>query len=726
MMSNPNSLIPAEQDNNGQDTAHHDSAEYTPIAFSEAAQEVDEIEEPVSSDCDPRQMSDSHQQQASRSFVPAKGWGDIATLLAQCNTQEEKDNVLNQLTDLADEIWSIVEAKRANNNEVPRGMLTQVGFKVGLTQDQVDRLVRKLEAHDEDRKKGKPVGPRVNAIIPGKRGRQPGKRNLPQNVCDQIIRRWRSEKLKTRNHTGESDPIKVRLARNYVFTWAKKEFSNHSISRTTIWRIIHDFETAEPARSAWSRGRKDEVRDNLQTVDIDFIGPGYFWIADIRPLPIRSRYKTIETTIGILQIIDAFSTKRLREKILPRQDKDEEGNIFGIDFTCKEVRVQLAMAMLQTGIRPRCIYVDNGAQFGPALEKFLDLLTPEGEEPTRIIHTPPGDPRGRGIVERSLALINRFIEFKVGFFYEDNYYTAIKKPKHYKYYDFAFLEKEFAHYLDIFNDRQDDGKYSPNERYSQSPNYGLSLPSMLQLGLFAGSVQKYSRQISRDGIILDKIKYVALDLAPEMSVRVVNAVMSKQKRPLLVVDLGEWRFLYVNLDDKGWVPYIKKHERRLSASRQNEWKRSVERYLDADHRTTEIQLQEAIIHDLFDPFHQEWLQEDESPDDHPPSDSTESESAYEQEDAPAQTPSVRPYVSTRHARVLGASNSNTPDQQRENTQGSRAAAVRKATNTAQSTTQQEHIDAPTIQDPASASAPAPKFKSRRREQIEQEGEDEEF
>jgi hypothetical protein len=142
-----------------------------------------------------------------------------------------------------------------------------------------------------------------------------------------------------------------------------------------------------------------------------------------------------------------------------------------VDFTCKQVRLELALAILEYHIRPRIIYVDNGTQFGPALEKFLDLLTPEGEQPTEIIHSEPYEPRGRGVIERALALINSFIQYKPGFFPEDNYYKALEKPKGYKYYEFPFLEKEFAHFHPIWNDRVASDGLSPKQRFVQGPNH---------------------------------------------------------------------------------------------------------------------------------------------------------------------------------------------------------------------------------------------------------------
>jgi hypothetical protein len=494
-----------------------------------------------------------------------------------------------------------------------------VAEQFGLTIDAVDRLVKRMTAHEQARKHGMNVGSRLDAVRKGIPGRQKGKRDMTNEIKQAIIDRWRVGNAKSLNHTGAADPIVVHLHRKMVYKWVRSRYPDANISRTTVWRIIDDFEEQEVAKSKWSRGNVKEVIDNILTVDIDYIGANYYWVLDIRPLPIRSRYKNMLCTTGLLQIIDAFSAFRLASQILPRKDIDEDGNVFGVDFTCKHVRMLLALAILTYKIRPRVIYVDNGTQFGPALEKFLDLLTPIGEPPTEIIHTEPGEPRGRGVIERALALIDAFIQYKPGVFPEGDYRKTIKLPKGFRYYDFDFLVKEFQTYEPIWNDRKRDGKLSPREVYEQGPNYGYAPPSEFQLGLFAGSLQKVDkrggRSISREGVRIKNTMYVPANDSPVIGEQLASAANAKEERECITIKIGELQFLYVKLDGTNWTPFIKKSERRISAHMQKKYRDDIKAHLAHDQQAAEERLQLAMLNDLgqeliIDPYNEEWIWHD--------------------------------------------------------------------------------------------------------------------
>jgi hypothetical protein len=358
------------------------------------------------------------------------------------------------------------------------------------------------------------------------------------------------------------------------------------------------------------------VRDNILALDVDFGNPNDYWILDVRPLPCRSVYKSSLCTVGLLYLMDASSTKVLRHKILPREDEDDAGHRFGIDFTCQHIREEIAMAIIENHVRPRIIYVDNASIF-QALHKFLDFITSEGEEPTEIIHTVPGEPRGRGVMERGLGLMNQFAQYKPGFYVEDDYRKSLRNKKRYKNYDFAFLEKEFEHFMPFRNARQwEEGRQklpSPDECYKQGPNKGLRAPSEFQLALFAGTLLKDKRVPSRKGIQYEKQWYVPASEAPEIGELLTSAVLAKQDRALLVAQIGDFRTLYVQLDGKTWEPFIEANKRQWSAKKRKEWNDAVRQRLNDSQKASIERLQLALLTDLdaklvIDPYNQSFVE----------------------------------------------------------------------------------------------------------------------
>lgn len=304
--------------------------------------------------------------------------------------------------------------------------------------------------------------------------------------------------------------------------------------------------------------------------------------------------------------MDASSTKVLRHKLLPRKDVDDAGNVYGVDFTCQQVREQIALAILEVQRRPRLIYVDNGSQFGLALAIFLDLLTADDEEPTRIIHTDPGDPRGRGIVERALGLINSFIQYKPGFFVEKSYRAALRKKKSFNYYEFSFLEGEFEHFIPIRNAKVRGEKPSPDQRYTSAPDEGLTPPDMLQLGLFAGAIERINDRIpSREGVQYKRKgaqykthKYVPVSDDPAIGVALATASMNHQETPTMVITFKDFVVLYVKLPDGRWIEMIEEDKRNWSVKKRREWKKEVLRLLDQDENAASARLQAAVVDDL--------------------------------------------------------------------------------------------------------------------------------
>lgn len=218
----------------------------------------------------------------------------LAEFAATLKTKEEREQAVKELTYLADEIWKLVQAKHAHGGTLPPGTLPRAAHQLERSEDQISRLIERMELHQRARLDGQQVGPRIRAVIPRRKGRKKGKHDLPDPVTEFIIDAWKSQKWESSNHQGNKDEFNQPLNRAMVHRMTATKFTNLKISRTTVWRVINEYEQREGARSSYARGNKDEVRDNLLAMKGDFGGPNNVWIADIRPLPIRSQYKTLQ------------------------------------------------------------------------------------------------------------------------------------------------------------------------------------------------------------------------------------------------------------------------------------------------------------------------------------------------------------------------------------------------------------------------------------------------
>jgi hypothetical protein len=546
----------------------------------------------------------------------------LADLAHACKTDEDRELLAASYLELSKAIWELVELKRSNGGVLPRGTLPQAAHRLCKSEDQISRLIARMEEHDRKRQAGNGVEPRVEAVIHGKPGRQKGKRDYPDDVKQFVIDAWRNLNWESLNHLHRTDRVRRRMRKSMIHKLVKQKYPHLNISAVTVRRIIDDFIENKPAHAAYGRGKEGDLKNNVTSIDADFGHVNNVWILDIRPMPIKSNYKGIDCTTGFLGVMEASSSKILQHKVLPRKDKDDAENVFGVDFTCQHVREQIALAILKVGRRPRWLYVDHGAQFGRALEVFLDLLTAEGEQPTQILPTPTGTPPGRGLIERFLGLIDEFNEWKPGFFDEDDWRKSLRNAKKYKFYEFEFLEAEFDTFIPRRNAKQRQTKAkkpkpSPNECYALGPDQGLTPPSLLHLGLFSGSAKRIDDRVpSRAGIRYDNKHFVLWDESPEIGAKLAGLALNKQARPTFVVTFDNLVVLYVKLDDQDWVLFVEKNKRKWSAQKQRAWKDSIDAYLTDEQRQSEARMQMALVDDIgrrlvVDPYEKDvvWYQE---------------------------------------------------------------------------------------------------------------------
>ena len=102
--------------------------------------------------------------QSHRNRDPVKPLLDFVDRLANATSEEEQQQIVDDTFELAQEIWALVELKRHNGGTLPRGTCPQAAHRRGLSEDQVDRLVKEMERLEQERRAGKHNNPRVSAV----------------------------------------------------------------------------------------------------------------------------------------------------------------------------------------------------------------------------------------------------------------------------------------------------------------------------------------------------------------------------------------------------------------------------------------------------------------------------------------------------------------------------------------------------------------------------------
>jgi hypothetical protein len=209
----------------------------------------------------------------------------------------------------------------------------------------------------------------------------------------------------------------------------------------------------------------------------------------------------------------------------------------------------------------------------------MDFIVSEDSVPTILVHTEPEAPRGRGKVERRLALINGFLELCPGFIDEDDYRESIRRGKKELIYEFDFLYREMKSFVDHWNTKRSKQKPdvpSRREQLQQGVDKSLPAPKLENLAVFAEPTKaEQPRQISTDGFWYQRERYVAVRQDEEMYVLWHTAVDNKVSAHILPFklekdDVRETIILF-SLDDQAtWHVAMRKSLLKLSRTRHSD------------------------------------------------------------------------------------------------------------------------------------------------------------
>jgi hypothetical protein len=485
-----------------------------------------------------------------------------------------------ELINLASVIKGLVELRKACGGELPDGEIGRARDEIkqrtgkSKTKRQIIYAMNKYEEYHSTHKGEAPA----NAFTPLP-SKKPKGRSISPDVQSFIEDACINVEWRVLNHDNSTSKIIRVLRPSLIHELVEVEFPDEKISLRTTYRIIRDFEEREGARVQAARKRAQALLKNMPSIDNDVEGVHERWQSDIRLLPIRTRYKGQECTVVLLYIVDDLTGYIVGWDLLPRKEVSEEGELFTQDFTCRKVRYHLALAMLEMGVRPRILYADNGAQYGQALEPFMDFIVSEDSVPTILVHTEPEAPRGRGKVERRLALINGFLELCPGFIDEDDYRESIRRGKKELIYEFDFLYREMKSFVDHWNTKRSKQKPdvpSRREQLQQGVDKSLPAPKLENLAVFAEPTKaEQPRQISTDGFWYQRERYVAVRQDEEMYVLWHTAVDNKVSAHILPFklekdDVRETIILF-SLDDQAtWHVAMRKSLLKLSRTRHSD------------------------------------------------------------------------------------------------------------------------------------------------------------
>ncbi|MBA3471418.1 MAG: hypothetical protein H0T53_17415 [Herpetosiphonaceae bacterium] len=473
-------------------------------------------------------------------------------------------------------IAGLITLRKECGKQLSKGSLEAAAVELGKTVQWINKQMRFLElyraayGHETDYND-------ANAFVELPRHRRKG-RTTSQEIRDVVRQAILNTEWQVINADGTTAPIQNALNPKLIHSLIKESFEK-APSYTTVWRIIKDLETAEPALFHGLRTDVANTRNILPSITIRSRGVMHMWLLDIRPAPYLMMYQGIVCTSRIVLIIDHFSGRRLMWYVLPAKRLDTNQEIVGQDFTCQKIRELLMIAMQRFNGRPHIIYVDNGSQFSePALRNYLMFLTAPGEEPTQLINREVERPRGGGAVEQTLKHFDNLVKHKPGYIDERNYRQSLKRNKRVK----LMLYEQFSSDFDVFMNRTNKENESIKERFENGRWLGLSLPSPENLAMFAFAIEYVERRPNPDGIHVNGKLYVPKRKDATLYSALADANQRARQDsgyliPVRIIKIAEERIVLFSLDDqRSWEYAIEKDQDPVASRDHSQLLRAIE------------------------------------------------------------------------------------------------------------------------------------------------------
>lgn len=513
---------------------------------------------------------------------------------------------INSITDTHLREQYIIEAneyQRLNEEEdlykrLLPGSLAAAAKKLGVTRDWVEKKRKHLREYHQDY----PDDPLGTSVVPLPRGpQQQGRLNGGKTSTDaeaqrsEIIRniedaytnrQWYSRKGDANHRTEQYTQIQDTLiGPRLIYELIKKKYGD-IVSESTVWRIIDDFRRRNPTRVHAAREDINDARQNFfPFTDNDVSGSSERIQIDIRPLPIRVQLEgMVDTTVYVAWIIDDFSRAVLEYEIITRKTFGPDKQIERQDFTCKQIRILIARFIIKTGKRPRIIYVDEGTQFAEALARYMSFLKAPGEDVTVLRHRRGA--RGGGKAERSLQMIDRFLETQRGYVRGSNYRRSYERTKPRDLSTFEDFKTNFATFVHHWNnDLAPDGGPSRWQVWDGGPDKGLSPPPNFHLIAFASGERHETREWDGGFFKIDNQRWFPAEPSVGLYEKLADAKKREEEIPIIVSVLDNETFVFFRLEGgTEWHEAIRKGTKRQSDRKHQNLLNTLEHDISNDNR----------------------------------------------------------------------------------------------------------------------------------------------
>lgn len=311
------------------------------------------------------------------------------------------------------EIQELLRIKGEKGNLYGTPAVEEAAQRLGRDRSTIYRMMKRYEQEQN-----------VNALIPRKRGANPGQRLTTEQqlvICALHL---------------NPIPIKVgaimmtpgRSTVTYIHE-VLRAFYPPSVSNDTVARFIEGLKKEHGLMVDMARRGEAYIRDyRMPTPAFNVERPNQIWQLDARPLPIYVRHQGVITTPSLLLVVDQKSHYPIRARLIPRVELSTNGRVKRADVRNEDVGILLASAIYHLGIRPEKLYTDNGSSIIGVGDMLASLLG-EGELLTQFTRSIPGRPRGRGVVERMLQEFDQLLVDLLGNMVPDH--TDPKKKDHY-------------------------------------------------------------------------------------------------------------------------------------------------------------------------------------------------------------------------------------------------------------------------------------------------------
>jgi DNA-binding MarR family transcriptional regulator len=291
------------------------------------------------------------------------------------------------------EVKQLLRLKEEQENLYGTRARKEAAERLGVDPSTLYRMMKRYEEN-----------PSINALIPRKRGANPGQRLTEEQklvICCLYLNPIAIQ-------VGTRKIVPGRSTYTYIHQ-VVTAFYPPPVSEDTVYRFIQGLKQDHGVMVDMARRGERYVRDHIMpTPAFNVERPNQIWQLDARPLPIYVRHQGVITIPSLLLIIDHLSHYPIRARLIPRIERDTHGKLKRADVRNEDVGIVLASAIYELGIRPEKLYTDNGSCIIGVGDILANLLA-DGGLLTTFTRSIPGRPRGRGGVEQMLQAFDRLL-----------------------------------------------------------------------------------------------------------------------------------------------------------------------------------------------------------------------------------------------------------------------------------------------------------------------------